>query len=194
MNFVEPTRRLANDWYPGVIPGNLLVDETAYLDSSYSFIHYRSRLPVGLQVGRGASLCEGTVLHIGPQGRVSLGEFAIISGAWISCEAEIEIGSYALIAWNVVLMDTYPLSRDAAERREELKKVSMRQTRYFDAGPQPQPIHIGRNAWIGFESCILPGVTIGENSIVGARSVVAGDVPPNTVVAGNPARVVRRLA
>jgi acetyltransferase-like isoleucine patch superfamily enzyme len=49
-------------------------------------------------------------------------------------------------------------------------------------------------AWIGFDVCVLPGVTIGEGAIVGARSVVAGDVPPYTVVAGNPARVVRRLS
>ena len=46
---------------------------------------------------------------------------------------------------------------------------------------------------IGFESIVLPGVTIGEGAIVGCRSVVAEDVPPYTIVAGNPARVVRRV-
>ena len=55
------------------------------------------------------------------------------------------------------------------------------------------PIRIGANSWIGFDSCILPGVTVGEGSIVGARSVVTESVPPYCVVAGNPARVVRLL-
>jgi acetyltransferase-like isoleucine patch superfamily enzyme len=57
----------------------------------------------------------------------------------------------------------------------------------------PRPIVIKRNAWIGAGATILPGVTIGENSIVAAGAVVSRDVPANTVVAGVPARVVKRL-
>lgn len=52
------------------------------------------------------------------------------------------------------------------------------------------PIVIGRNVWIGIASTVLPGVTIGDNSIVGANSVVTHDVPPNTIVAGCPARKI----
>lgn len=55
------------------------------------------------------------------------------------------------------------------------------------------PVTIGDGAWIGAASVILPGVTIGAGAIVGAASLVMKDVPPNTVVMGNPARVVRRL-
>ena len=55
-----------------------------------------------------------------------------------------------------------------------------------------KPIHIKKNAWIGIASTILPGVTIGENSIVGAGSVVTKDVPDNCVVAGVPAKVIRK--
>jgi acetyltransferase-like isoleucine patch superfamily enzyme len=47
--------------------------------------------------------------------------------------------------------------------------------------------------WIGFDACVLPGVTVGEGAVVGAKSVVSQDVPPFTVVGGNPARVIRRL-
>jgi acetyltransferase-like isoleucine patch superfamily enzyme len=50
---------------------------------------------------------------------------------------------------------------------------------------------IGRNCFIGGESIILPGVTIGDNCVIGAGSVVTRDVPPNSVVAGNPAKVIR---
>ena len=56
-----------------------------------------------------------------------------------------------------------------------------------------QPIVIKRNAWIGAGATILPGVTIGENAIVAAGSVVSRDVPANTVVAGIPAKVVKTL-
>lgn len=56
-----------------------------------------------------------------------------------------------------------------------------------------KPIHIKKNAWIGIASTILPGVTIGENSIVGAGSVVTKDVPDNSIVAGNPAKFIKRI-
>jgi acetyltransferase-like isoleucine patch superfamily enzyme len=57
----------------------------------------------------------------------------------------------------------------------------------------PKPILIKRNAWIGAAATVLPGVVIGENSIVAAGAVVSRDVPPNTVVAGVPAKVVKSL-
>lgn len=55
----------------------------------------------------------------------------------------------------------------------------------------PSPVKIGKNVWIGSDSTILPNVTIGDNAIVGAGSVVTKNVEPNTVVAGNPAKVIR---
>ncbi len=55
------------------------------------------------------------------------------------------------------------------------------------------PIWIKRNVWIGADATVLPGVTIGENSVVAAAAVVTHDVPPNTVVAGVPARVIKTL-
>ena len=56
-----------------------------------------------------------------------------------------------------------------------------------------KPVHLKRNCWIGAGATILPGVTVGENAVVGAGSIVTRDVEDNTVVAGNPARVVKRL-
>ena len=56
-----------------------------------------------------------------------------------------------------------------------------------------KPVVLKRNCWIGAGATILPGVTVGENAIVGAGSVVTKDVEPNTAVAGNPARLIKRL-
>ena len=56
-----------------------------------------------------------------------------------------------------------------------------------------KPVHIGRNAWIGVGAIILPGVTIGDNAVVAAGSVVTKDVAPNTIVGGNPAKFIKAI-
>lgn len=56
-----------------------------------------------------------------------------------------------------------------------------------------KPVHICRKVWIGAGATILPGVTVGENAVVGAGSVVTHDVKPNTIVTGNPARLIREI-
>ncbi len=57
----------------------------------------------------------------------------------------------------------------------------------------PSPIHIGNNVWIGSHATILPGITIGDGSIVAAGAVVTHDVPPNTLAAGIPAKIIKSL-
>ena len=56
-----------------------------------------------------------------------------------------------------------------------------------------KPIHIEKRVWIGVAATILPGVRIGENSIIGANAVVTKDVPSNTIVGGNPAKVIKTI-
>ncbi len=181
------------DWYSGVIPDNASIDETAYVETTFSFYLYRSAAPTGIRIGQGASTYLGTMFDVGPEGRVSLGKYALVHGARIVCDDEIRIDDYALISWNVVLMDTYRVPLDPLERRRELEQASRRQPRRIEAKVTARPIHIKSNVWIGFDTCVLPGITIGENSIIGARSVVAEDVEPYSVMAGNPARLIRRL-
>ncbi|EHK2407577.1 sugar O-acetyltransferase [Clostridium perfringens] len=55
------------------------------------------------------------------------------------------------------------------------------------------PIHIGNNVWIGANSVILPGVNIGDNSVIGAGSIVTKDIPSNVIAVGNPCRVLREI-
>jgi len=190
---MNPDRTLPWDWYPGKFPDNVVVDETAYVETTFSFYLFRSRLSRGVQIGRGASTYLGTMFDVGPAGRVKLGDYALVHGARIICDSEIVIGDYALISWNVLLADTYRVPLDPRERRRELQRVPTRQPRTVAADVPARPVHIQRNVWIGFDACILPGVTVGEGSVVGARSVVTEAVPPHTVVAGNPARLIRQL-
>ncbi len=187
-------RTLSWDWFPGVVPENVVIDDTAYCETTFSFQFFRSTQPCAVRYGRGASTYLGTMFDVGPRGRVTLGDYALVHGARIICDAEVSIGDYALISWNVVLMDTYRVPMNAVARRAELEQVPTRAPRIAHAGVEAKPIRIERNVWIGFDACVLPGVTVGEGSIVGARSVVTESVPPYTVVAGNPARVIRALS
>lgn len=185
---LDGQRVIEGDWYPGTIPEGAEIDATAYVGSSQSFVRYRSRLPVGVQVGRAASLCDATSLDIGPCGMVRLGDYALVTAARIVCDVEVEIGDFALVSWDVLIMDSYRVPIDPVRRRRMLAGDTT-------AAPcdAARPVRIGRNSWVGFGACILPGVNIGAGSIIAARSVVASDVPPYVVVAGNPARIVRRL-
>jgi acetyltransferase-like isoleucine patch superfamily enzyme len=186
-------RTLPWDWYPGVIPVNVAVDETAYVETTFSFSLFRSQQPIGVHIGRGASTYLGTMFDVGKSGKVSIGEYALVHGARIICDAEIEIGAYTLISWNVVLMDSYRVALDPLQRRRQLECAASRELRYIEGEASALPIRIGRNVWIGFDACVFPGVRIGEGSIVGARSAVTEDVPSYTIVAGNPARIIRHL-
>ncbi len=193
MSLAASNRTLAWDWYQGTVPDNVELEGEAYLETTYSFLHYRSRSSVGVRIGHAATVYLGTMFDVGPRGRVSIGRFSLVNGAWFICDAEVEIGDYALISWNVVFMDSYRVPLDPMARRGELEQVPRRSQRRITGQESGRPIHIGRNVWIGFDCCVLPGVTIGDGSIVGARSVVFEDVPPYTVVAGNPARVIRQI-
>jgi acetyltransferase-like isoleucine patch superfamily enzyme len=190
---MQPGATLPWDWYPGTIPANVRIDETAYVETTFSFHCYRSEESVGMQIGRGASVYLGTMFDVGRCGRVRLGDYALVHGARIICDATVEIGAYALISWNVVLMDCYRCSFDPRQRRRQLRQVPATVPRRLEGGSAARPIRIDRNVWIGFDACVLPGVTIGAGSVVGAKSVVVEDVPPYCVVGGNPARLIRRL-
>lgn len=94
-------------------------------------------------------------------------------------DGEIHIGNRVMIGPNVTLCTTghpvYPLYR------EMVAHYSL-------------PIHIGNNVWIGAHSVILPGVTIGDNAVIGAGSIVTRDIPANVVAVGNPCRVMREIS
>jgi acetyltransferase-like isoleucine patch superfamily enzyme len=183
--------RIPGDWYDGEVPDNVALDPQCLLETAHSLSLFRSRLPCGLRLHAGASAYTGTMFDVGPEGSVEVGRYALLNSVRFICEERIEIGDHALLSWNVVLMDSYREPPALEDRRRYREEVA--------AGRPPSvrapahPVRIGANVWIGFGACVLPGVSIGEGSIVGARSVVTESVPAYAMVAGNPARVVRTL-
>jgi acetyltransferase-like isoleucine patch superfamily enzyme len=107
-----------------------------------------------------------------------------------SSSATIEIGSHALIAHGVQIFDNDSHPLDPADRSQDYSSVRSGGVRREIASA---PVRVGSHAWVGFNAIILKGVVIGENSVVAAGSVVTKSVPANSVVAGNPAVVVKSI-
>jgi acetyltransferase-like isoleucine patch superfamily enzyme len=186
-------RKVAYDWFEGSVPESVDVDDEAYLESAFSFSECRTTAPHAIRLARGAHVYSATIFDIGPNGKVSVGRCSMLNGARIQCDQRIEIGSFATISWNVIFMDCYRTPFDPLERRRCIEAMARFPAWQMLIESPSAPIVLRDNVWIGFDVCILPGVTIGEGSIVGARSVVNCDVPEYTVVAGNPARPIREL-
>ena len=112
-------------------------------------------------------------------GAISIGDYGVINpGVRISSADSITIGDSCLLAMNCYLSD--------ADWHDIHHRIY--------APGNTAPIVLEDNVWIGDSALITKGVTIGENSIVGAYSVVTKDVPANTIVAGNPAKIVREIS
>jgi acetyltransferase-like isoleucine patch superfamily enzyme len=130
-----------------------------------------------------AGISHRTVLAANqPGARLLIGNHVGLAGVILICSKEIVIDDYVKLGIGVKVYDTDFHPIDAFSRRAH----DVAQIRC--AG-----VHICEDAWIGAEAMILKGVTIGARAVVGARALVTGDVPPDTVVGGVPARVIRRL-
>jgi acetyltransferase-like isoleucine patch superfamily enzyme len=159
-------------------------------------LRFRSRL----QTDGPCFVCPGAKLEIGPRGSLRLGRWSWIGhdskirvhegevriGAksvlgqecTISAFQHISIGRECLIADRAMLID---FDHGVAEVERPIRQQ----------GIYKRDVRLGHNIWIGYGACVLRGVTIGDNSIVGANAVVTRDVPANAVVGGAPARLIR---
>lgn len=139
----------------------------------HMLLQLKGRRIFGKKVG---ILGDFTVLN--PK-NVTIGDFCGINhGVFIVGRSRVEIGSYVVLSARCMLLDT------GLEKAEFIDRDF---PRHFDG-----PIKIEDGAWIGAGAIILPGVTVGRKAIVGAGAVVTRDVPPHSVVAGNPAKIIGR--
>lgn len=181
-----------------------LIDKSKYISTAFSSdisalnISVRNPLEgkVYLEIGEDA-LIKGDFIFELQQGKINIGDRTFIGGGLFICIDEIEIGDDVMFAWGCTVIDNNSHSHIWAERKNDVKewKKGLDEHKigaYKDwTNVKRGKITIKNKAWIGFNSIILKGVTIGEGAIVGAGSVVTKDVPDWTIVAGNPAKIIR---
>src|SRR6476619_953052 len=139
-------------------------------------------------------------IQIGKRGRVRFGRFVWIGdGTKIRChEGEVEIGPKTVMgqectisAYQHVRIGEQCVIADRAMFIDFDHGVVEVERPIRQQGIYKRDVIVGSNVWIGYGACVLRGVSVGDNAIVGTNSVVTKDVPANAVVAGIPARVIR---
>lgn len=151
-----------------------------------------------IEIGENCLINANFVFEI-KEGKITIGDRTFIGGGTFICIDEIEIGSDVMFSWGCTVADNNSHSHIWSERKNDVllwkkgideKKIGV----YKDwTNVKKSKITIKNKAWIGFNSIILKGVTVGEGAIVGAGSIVTKDVPDWTIVAGNPAKIIREI-
>lgn len=145
------------------------------------------------------SIVQGRFVFERETGEITIGSNTFIGGSTFVCINKIEIGNDVLISWGCTIIDNDSHSLEWIHRKDDVKDwkrgVDENQVGKYKNWEhiKSSPIKICDKVWIGFHSIILKGVTIGEGAVVGAGSVVTKDVPPYSIVAGNPARIIKKL-
>lgn len=148
----------------------------------------------------GAHISVGARTHISgrlitwlPDSRITVGrDCAINARCVIEAFGTVSVGDECLFGFDVLIGDGRGHAIDWVDRAGDAE-IYRNPGTVNHATLTHDPITIGDGVWIGARAIILPGVTIGEGSTIGAASVVTKSVPPFTVAAGNPARVVKEL-
>lgn len=131
-----------------------------------------------VELGRWSWLGKGTKIRC-HEGVVSIGAKTVLGQeCTLSAYQHISIGRECVVADRVMLID-FDHGMVEVERPIRLQGIYKRDTK------------VGNNVWIGYGACILRGVTVGDNCVIGTNSVVTKDVPDNAVVGGVPARIIR---
>jgi acetyltransferase-like isoleucine patch superfamily enzyme len=131
-----------------------------------------------LRVGRWAWIGHGTKIRV-HEGTVSIGAKTVLGQeCTISAYQRVSIGRECIVADRAMLID-FDHGVVEVERPIRLQGIYKRD------------VHVGHNVWLGYGACVLRGVSIGDNCVVGTNAVVTHDMPADAVVAGVPARVIR---
>lgn len=165
------------------------VEDGVSLSLSARLVNLEPREKVAIRSG---AIVRG-ILKNEKGGRIEIGHAVYIGDdVIISAALEVVIEAHTMVAHGVQVFDndTHPV--DPAERESHMRMI-VGQEPQKDVSVSKAPVRIGRRCWIGMNSIVLKGVTIGENTIVGAGSVVVRDLPNGVVAVGNPARIVKRL-
>ena len=181
------------------ISNNIIIGKGSVLLNNTSFrydVNSNNPITVGEK-----SMVNCNFIFESDKGEISIGDRTFINaGTNLISRSKIEIGNDVTIAWGCTLYDHNSHSIDWKERRNDIEQ----QINDYKNGEnfiknknwetvKSRPIKICDKVWLGFNVTVLNGVTIGEGAIVGACSVVRENVEPWTIVAGNPAKVIKRI-
>jgi len=145
-------------------------------------------------------VCRGVQFEIGREARVELGRWSWIGdGCKIRAhEGVVSIGAKSVLGQECTLTSYQRISigreciiADRAMMIDFDHNVDDVERPIREQGIRKRDVHVGHNVWIGYGACILRGVTVGDNVVIGTSSVLTRDVPDDAVVAGVPARVIR---
>mgnify|MGYP001088865201 FL=1 len=161
-----------------------------YLFTDYIDTEKRSAILRELLGGIGENVAIDTPFHCDHGKNIFIGSNVIIN---MNCtfvdNAPIKIGNRVLIASNVQI---YTSSHPILPQERLVSDWIEHKTTWFRT--YARPVEIKDNTWIGAGSILLPGVTIGENSVIGAGSVVNRTIPANCVAVGNPCKIIRSFS
>lgn len=124
-------------------------------------------------------------------GIVTFGDRTYVGKSHIVCHSNVSIGNDTIISWGVTIVDHNSHSLNWEKRSNDVLNWAKGIKNWDDV--KISKVVIQDRAWIGFNAQILKGVTIGEGAIIAAGAVVTKDVPPYTIVGGNPAQIIREL-
>lgn len=159
-------------------------------DSDITYWRLKGNSTNRVFVGHESSICANIVFERN-NAEFTIGNRSFIGKCLFSISERIDVGDDVMISWGATITDHDSHSTQFSLRRNDVQRWR-RGIKEWN-GISIRPVVINNKAWIGFNSIILKGVTIGEGAIVAAGSVVTKDVEPWTIVAGNPAKIVKRL-
>jgi acetyltransferase-like isoleucine patch superfamily enzyme len=141
----------------------------------------------GLEIGEG-SIVEASLVSEREGVFISIGRNSFIGSSLIASAGRIEVGDDVLISWGCNIVDHNSHATRWSLRQNDVKDWYHGKKDWTHI--EVKPVKIGNKAWLGLNVIILKGVEIGEGAVVAAGSVVVKNVPPWTIVAGNPAKPI----
>lgn len=173
----------------------------AIIGRNFNTLKYDSRAGVNIRIyneGKREDIIIGDnvfvdgILSCNREGRIEIGNYTSINhNTFIAADKLIKIGKYCFIARDVLIQDNNSHPIDPHERQKQALFHNDKPTDTYKS--ENGSIEIGDNVWIGTRAIILKNVTIGDGSIIAAGAVVTKNVPPMSIAAGNPARVVKAI-
>lgn len=180
-------------WDSGPVPSTVRVGTNTRINGQHAFRRIRATAADALVIGSNTTI-DGVQFSIGPDARVSVGDYCCFTAAVIMCECSISIGNYVLIGFNAVIADSdfHPL--DPAARIADAMACSPAGGKMIRPKVVAAPVVVEDDVWIGPGVVIFKGVHIGRGAWIAPGSIVTRSVPAGVCVGGNPARLMERPA